>query len=470
MLTILSDADVQELLLSLNRQDILNLQQSLADALHHYSTATDTQDNGCCPAYQPQRTSLRRKDGSTTLFMPASSNDGLGIKVVTLNTPDDTSSAKSPSMPSVDSLSISSSSAASTSASSYSTAGSSTTGSSSATAVTNPLSPTASKTSAASGSTLDSAATTTPRGSLTLFDSTGSPRALINAEEITAFRTALASTILFRKRHNVHELSVFGAGKQAYWHIRLAVILRGAEIHHLNVINRSFSRAHALLDSIWPLDVPSDTWGVPKPKTVSILTPGHREYDRLLKEKLRASSAIFTTTPSLKPLFPREILTSTEGRKKGRYIAAVGSYKPHMLELDPEILRQAVHQSDHKHHHHRHAKSGGAVVVDSVEACLKEAGEVIQAGLEGHQVVELGELVMLKRDMEARRRGSSSTEGSAEGVQAKEEHGDTGLRDWLERGNVIYKSVGLGLMDVVVGGDLVGLADERGVGTRIKDF
>ncbi|KAJ9635141.1 hypothetical protein H2199_008627 [Coniosporium tulheliwenetii] len=405
-LTILSDADVQELLLSLNRQDILNLQQSLADALHHYSTATDTQDNGCCPAYQPQRTSLRRKDGSTTLFMPASSNDGLGIKVVTLTTPDDTGSAGSPSMPSVDSLSISSSSAASTSASSSTTA------------------PHRQQDQRSIRLNTKLSRNHHPRGSLTLFDSTGSPRALINAEEITAFRTALASTILFRKRHNVHELSVFGAGKQAYWHIRLAVLLRGAEIHHLNVINRSFSRAHALLDSIWPLDVPSDTWGIPKPKT----------YDRLLKEKLRASSAIFTTTPSLKPLFPREILTSTEGRKKGRYIAAIGSYKPHMLELDPEILRQAVHQPDHKHHHHRHAKSGGAVVVDSVEACLKEAGEVIQAGLEGHQVVELGELVMLKRDMEARRRGSSSTEGSAEGVMVKEEQGDTGLRDWLERG------------------------------------
>lgn len=47
---------------------------------------------------------------------------------------------------------------------------------------------------------------TTPRGILTLLDRSGAPRALINAEEITAFRTALASTMLFKKRANVHDL------------------------------------------------------------------------------------------------------------------------------------------------------------------------------------------------------------------------------------------------------------------------
>lgn len=47
---------------------------------------------------------------------------------------------------------------------------------------------------------------------------------------------------------------------------------------------------------------------------------------------------------------------------------------------------------------------------------------------------------------------------------------DEGLNRWLTKGTVIYKSVGLGLMDVVVGGDLVTLANERGIGTVIEDF
>jgi len=153
-----------------------------------------------------------------------------------------------------------------------------------------------------------------------------------------------------------------------------------------------------------------------------------------------------------------------------------------MIELHPDILRQAV-APQHGHHHHKHARQGGAVVVDSVEACLNEAGEIIQAGLGGREVVEIGELVMLKRDAERRRlqaRGQGTAlDGSGvelgegkkmKGSDEKEHKADSGLMEWLQRGNVIYKSVGLGLMDVVVGGDLVRLADERGVGMMIENF
>ncbi len=71
-LTVLSDSDVRTLLLQLTKQDILDLQQSLADALHYYSTSTEDDLNGCCSSYQPLRTALKRSDGQTTLLMPAS--------------------------------------------------------------------------------------------------------------------------------------------------------------------------------------------------------------------------------------------------------------------------------------------------------------------------------------------------------------------------------------------------------------
>lgn len=333
---------------------------------------------------------------------------------------------------------------------------------------------------------------------MTLFDRNGNARALVNAEEITAFRTALASTMLFKKRQNVHDVVVFGAGKQAYWHIRLALLLKGPDIHHLNIINRSFEGAHNLLEKLykphkepaaWPkINIPTaETTDLARPK-IQVLTPIHNEYERLLKANVRASSVIFCTTPSLTPLFPASYLTNPEGRKKGRYVAAIGSYKPHMLEIHPDILKQNV-APDHHRHHHKHALEGGAVIVDSVEACLKEAGEIIQAGLTGQEVVEIGELVMLRRDAERRRQechARKSMEGLDErGVELGECEqrkkkkkksgkddgmGDGGLMEWLQKGNVIYKSVGLGLMDVVVGSDLVRLADERGVGTRIDNF
>ncbi|OCK84954.1 NAD(P)-binding protein [Lepidopterella palustris CBS 459.81] len=465
-LTILSDSDVRVLLQSLTKQDILDLQQSLADALHYYSTSTEDNSNGCCSSYQPLRTALKRSDGQTTLFMPASSNDGLGVKIVTLSESTE-AYAEAAATSSFDSLSLSTSSTPSAS-------------SSTAFDIPPDIPP-----------SIASKESTSPKGSLTLLDKSGSPRALVNAEEITAFRTALASTILFKKRTNVHDLVVFGAGKQAYWHIRIALLLRGPEIHHLNIINRSFDNAHNLIEKLYnpsakPLSFPTlgiltaETTDLARPK-ISIITSSHTEYARLLKSAIRSSSVIFCTTPSLTPLFPASYLTSTEGRKKGRYIAAIGSYKPHMVELHPDILRQAV-APQHGNHHHKHARQGGAVVVDSVEACLKEAGEIIQAGLGGREVVEIGELLMLKRDAERRRmedEGRLELDGSGvelgsgkkvKGGDGKHHESDSGLGEWLQRGNVIYKSVGLGLMDVVVGGDLVRLADERGIGTRIENF
>jgi ornithine cyclodeaminase/alanine dehydrogenase-like protein (mu-crystallin family) len=152
-----------------------------------------------------------------------------------------------------------------------------------------------------------------------------------------------------------------------------------------------------------------------------------------------------------------------------------------MLELHPDLLRQNVKPGDHAHHHHKHAATGGAIIVDSVEACLKEAGEIIQAGLGGNEVVELGELVMLRKEAERRRKEVGEKEvdergveiGQAKkvkGVKKEEKSGDGGLMEWLQRGNVIYKSVGLGLMDVSVGADVVRLADERGIGTKIEGF
>lgn len=273
------------------------------------------------------------------------------------------------------------------------------------------------------------------------------------AEELTAFRTALASILLFRIRHHTHTITVFGAGKQAYWHIRLALILKGSDLHHIDIVNRSFDRAKELMKEIYT----GEDWahlGHDKLK-ISIVSSEFGEYARLLKEHVRSADAIFMCTPSTSPLFPAEFLTSTEGRKKGRYISAIGSYRPHMCEIHPDILRQAV-DTQHKHHHHKHAQNEGVIIVDSLEACLKDAGEVKQAGLKPEQLVEVGELLMVKK---------ASLKEIAKGGT-----GEKGLRKWLESGNVIYKSLGLGLMDICVGEGLVGLARARGMGTTVESF
>jgi len=405
-LTVLTDSDVRTLLLSLTRADVLDLQHNLAEALHQYSTGTN--DNGCCSVHQPPRISISR-NGQTTLFMPATTSTSTGMKVISLADPTPTAASSASSAPSDDT-------------------------------------PTPSPSIASSQST-------TPRGSLTLLDSTGSPLGLINAEELTAFRTALAASILFYRRSHVQTITVFGAGKQAFWHIWIALLLRGHDIKHVHIINRSFTRARTLMQSFYAAEHHERR----SDAKFSILSRDFGEYPRLLKEEVRRADVLFCCTPSATPLFAPEILTATEGRKKGRYLSAIGSYKPHMCELHPDILRQAVATAQHQHHHHhKHAASEGVVVVDSLAACMKEAGEVIQAGLTPEQLVEVGELLMVKKAAlkEVERGGE----------------GEKGLKDWIERGNVIYKSVGLGLMDVCVGEDVCRLARERGVGTVIENF
>lgn len=352
----------------------------------------------------------------------------------------------------------------------------------------------------------------------------GQPLGFLNAEEVTAFRTALASTLLLCRRSHLKTLTVFGAGKQAFWHIRLALVLRGHDIKHINIINRTLhERTRTLLRSF--LDVSQSVkahegWSNAK---FALMSPEYGEYDRLIKEQLRAADAVITTVPSTEPLFDHSILTSTEGRKKGRLCICVGSYKPHMIELPIEMLQQAVKPTHDHRHFHRHAAEGGVVVVDTLTGCLKEAGEVIQAGLSPMQLVEVGELVMLEQydvppsesqpsslsDLDFEKlsvdSGSRSTESSMASVMREDSFGSTkssrrsslaralstkksgkhsrnaspdnsktnqneAMSRWLSHGNVIYKSVGLGLMDLVVGGDLVRLARQKGIGTTIQDF
>lgn len=469
-LTVLSDAEVNRILHSFGKEDILELQQALADALHWYSTSSDA--NECCSDFQPERTVLKRKDGSTTLFMPASSINSQGIKVINVVPPDEKG------LPDLDGLSLDSrgshrSSLAGTATSSPRTSiGDASTLTTSTTHSSNTSQSAASLLeSIGRGQKATTSAASTIRGSLTLMDNSGNTTGLINAEEVTAFRTALASTMLLKKRSSVHDVTVFGAGKQAYWHMRLALLLRGDEIHHLNIVTRNFESAQNCIMRLYnpQPDDPSYVNQIGSKYNSrtkkSIVTPMHTEYQRLIKEYVRASNVIFCCTPSTTPLFPASYLTNPEGRKKGRYIACIGSYKPHMIELHPDVLRYAV-APHHEHRHiHKRQKEGGAIIVDTVDGCLKEAGEIIQAKLMPDQVVELGELFMLKRD--------AVNKMKQEGLQAESGcnfQQDSGLSEWLTKGNVIYKSVGLGLMDVTVGNELIRIAREREFGITIDNF
>ncbi|KAG9201277.1 hypothetical protein G6514_005825 [Epicoccum nigrum] len=275
------------------------------------------------------------------------------------------------------------------------------------------------------------------QASLTLCDSEGRAVGVLNAAEMTAFRTALGSMLLYRQRRQTGNVVVFGAGAQARWHVRLALLLRGDETRRVTVVNRSRLRAEELVARLRAAGA--------VPAHVALEVFDEREAQReALRERVQEAHVLFTAVPSATPLFPAEWLMSDKARPRGRYIAAIGSYRLDMQELDPELLREMA------------APSGlfqevvwkGKVAVDSAEACLVEAGELVKAGIGREGMLEVGRIAEM-------RAGGSPQEG---------------LEEWLADGFVVYKSVGVGAMDIAIGSQLLELAGEKGVGVRLEDF
>ncbi|KAK8045020.1 UbiD family decarboxylase [Apiospora rasikravindrae] len=467
-LTVLSDDDIRNILESLTSSEAEALADQMRSALREYSTGTQNIDAGLI--HQPERTVVQSNaTNATTLFMPSINADGHAVKVVTLS----------------------------------------------------------------GGNTAPDQPALKPTGSVTVFSPQGVPTGFLHAKTLTAFRTALASSCLLTKRQHVKTLTVFGSGLQAYWHVRLALMLRGEKVKQVYIINRQFSdSARAILKKFHA--VPLETreregWDTVK---FSVLTPSYGEYERLTKEYVRAADVIYCCTPSHEPLFDPSILTNTNGRRKGRLVVAIGSYKPEMREIPREILEQAIRACDR----------GGVVVVDTLDGAMKEAGEIIEAGIQPNQLVELGELVMIRQAAEEEDSiaspstpvstlssadissdldkleltsgssamssiyGRNSTEAAASSNPEKPNEGGSGRRSpkrsgsytslfskvhkrrsssqgsvpqqnqpdhlarWLTSGNVIYKSVGLGLMDLVVGTEIIRLAQEKGIGHHIENF
>lgn len=479
-LSVLNDEQIRLLLESLTADELESFILSLKGALHDYSNGSQV-PGGDADIHQPHRQSVHSsRTGATTLFMPSSSPAGAGVKVITLSPPrskhDDEGEAEG--KPKIK-----------------------------------------------------------PTGAITLFSETGQPVGILHASTLTAFRTALASACLVVRRNRIHTITAFGSGEQAYWHIRLALMLRGPTIRQVNVINRRFSdscrfilkRLYAVPNAVKEREGWQDA-------QFGILTPGYGEFDRLLKDQVRAADVIFCCTPSKEPLFDHTFLTNSDGRRKGRLIIAIGSYTPDMLEIPLEVVNQAVKKHEGHRHFHKHATEGGVIIVDTLDGALQEAGEVIQGGLTPKQLIELGELVMLHRikmDEESssddtgslisssgastapssefdrldlssgpsmssvynssattladdaadssrppsrpgslfhRRKGSSSTNNSSDtGAKKKKEREDHMCR-WLQGGNVIYKTVGLGLMDLTVGMKVIEFARDKGVGAHVPGF
>ena len=179
---------------------------------------------------------------------------------------------------------------------------------------------------------------------------TGQPRALIEGDSLTAIRTGatggLASELLARR--NAKTVALFGAGVQARAQLQGVIAVRS--ITRINLLDLSLSASQKLADEI-------ATWE--QAPAVNLVSNS--------KEAIQDADIIITATTSSKPVF------DGHGLKAGTHITGVGSYTPQMREVDETTVQRA------------------RIVVDSREACLAEAGDLIipKATVDA----ELGEII-----------------------------------------------------------------------------
>jgi ornithine cyclodeaminase/alanine dehydrogenase-like protein (mu-crystallin family) len=189
---------------------------------------------------------------------------------------------------------------------------------------------------------------------------------VVNAFSLTAFRTALASSLALTKFVDAglvsgkdQHITVFGNGAQAYWHVKLTLLLYP-------------SLFNSVLISVRTVD---------NEKTLDLLKELSREFPTVTFEassiedtKLDKSSVIYGCIPSTEPGIRFDLLSTTHFT----FISMIGSYKPHMFECDDEIVE--------------HALQNGKIIIDSKDHTLHEAGELIKNGVVPTQCIELGEL------------------------------------------------------------------------------
>ncbi len=142
---------------------------------------------------------------------------------------------------------------------------------------------------------------------------TGYPLAVMDATEITAYRTGAAAAIAskYLARHDSHTIGIIGAGFQAH-----TQILAHAELFNsitVNVFDVSNAAVDRLTQSLSQFPV----------RNCSI-------------QEAVASDVVCTLTPSRSPIIRKEWI------KPGTHINAVGADAPGKQELDPSIIKESI--------------------------------------------------------------------------------------------------------------------------------
>jgi alanine dehydrogenase len=142
---------------------------------------------------------------------------------------------------------------------------------------------------------------------------TGYPLAIMDATEITAYRTGAAAAVAskYLARPDSHTVGIIGAGHQAY-----TQILAHAELFNPISVN-AFDISKAAVDRL------------------AQSLPHFSVRSRSIQEAV-ASDIVCTLTPSRKPIIEREWINP------GTHINAVGADAPGKQELNPSIVKEGI--------------------------------------------------------------------------------------------------------------------------------
>ena len=240
-------------------------------------------------------------------------------------------------------------------------------------------------------------------GFIALHDvSTGQLLALMDGVSLTAFRTSAASGVAtkYLSRANSEVVGIFGTGVQA--RAQLEAVCSVRPIKHIKTYDTQIAKAKEFSKDM------SNILGVD-------ITPCNDP-----KETVTESDIVITCSTSTTPVFDGRWLSV------GTHINGIGSHRPEVRELDSITIKRSK------------------IVVDSVEACLKEAGDIIIPINEGaitqdHLYTELGEIIL----------------GNKAGRINDDEI-------------TLFKSVGVAVQDLAITMKAYNLAKERGVGNTIE--
>ncbi len=231
---------------------------------------------------------------------------------------------------------------------------------------------------------------------LVLDPETGLPRALMDGTSLTAIRTGagggLATDLLARR--DARTVALFGAGVQARAQLQAVLAVRDIRRVYLRSLTRQ--SAQMLADEIagWenpPQVIPADS----------------------ARHAVQNADIVIAATTSATPVFDGNDL------RPGTHITGVGSYTPQMQEVDAVTVERA------------------RVVVDSREAALAEAGDIIIPG--AAIAAELGEIV----------NGTQPGRLDADEI-------------------TFFKSVGVAVQDAVAAAAVFSAAEKMGLGTIVS--